>query len=811
MNGDQAPRFGRNEAERHLLFLHPHGPWTLTAIQPGGGKTVTKTFFDLRAALGWAETHNESADVHISVARLRGAVNKKASKSDVEAVGCLWVDIDPPKDIAPADIDAWRESVVARLQASSPEPARVASSGRGVHAYWPLDVAMRGDDPADMAAVEACNRWLAGELGGDKACVNVDRILRLWGSRNLKPGRVPALATMLFESDAIHPISAFQQVEASASPRAGAPKAAVAVALPEELPPVEVEALRLPSSVLALIATGDNPDEPGRYPSRSEPSWAVTCAMVRAGYDDPMIAAVLLDPDLPIADHTREKGRPYVEKQIGRAREEVAKAPVDPAGYRVLDRSAPYETARRLHSELFPNSIHTNDDWLEYDRGAYRSVEDATIRSKVWSALDAATVRMVANGAVTFEPFKPGQVHINGVLDALKAVAHQPADLMAPPVWLDGSGPHPLEIIACRNGLLHVPTEELLPPTPRFFTRNALDLDFDPSAPPPREWLRFIGEVFPDPAASALLQDWFGYLLLPDVSQQKIMLLVGPTRSGKGVIQHVITALVGERSICAPSPNSLGSSNVGSLQPLIGATVAFLTDARFGGRSDKVAITANLLAISAGDPMTIDRKHKAAWTGQLAARLVIMSNELPGLRDNSEALANRFTPLILEKSFLGKEDHGLAARIIATELPGVLLWALEGWRRLRKRGRFVLPAASNDAIAEILDLGSPVAAFVNARCELGEGKSVGKEQLYRAYKTWCGEAEQHAVAPNVFSRDLKTATGGKARPGKTRVGARDGGKLPVFIGIQLRDRPRPEPGPSGLPFGGSAQSELEPF
>lgn len=106
-----------------------------------------------------------------------------------------------------------------------------------------------------------------------------------------------------------------------------------------------------------------------------------------------------------------------------------------------------------------------------------------------------------------------------------------------------------------------------------------------------------------------------------------------------------------------------------------------------------------------------------------------MTNELLSLRDNSPAPANRFTPLILEQSFLGREDVGLATRIIGNELPGVLLWALEGWRRLRARGHFALAAASKDAIAEIMDLGSPIAAFVTSCCDLGEGNTVGKEQL----------------------------------------------------------------------------------
>jgi len=32
------------------------------------------------------------------------------------------------------------------------------------------------------------------------------------------------------------------------------------------------------------------------------------------------------------------------------------------------------------------------------------------------------------------------------------------------------------------------------------------------------------------------LQDWFGYTLSPDTSQQKMLMIVGPTRSGKGTI-----------------------------------------------------------------------------------------------------------------------------------------------------------------------------------------------------------------------------------------------------------------------------------
>jgi hypothetical protein len=43
------------------------------------------------------------------------------------------------------------------------------------------------------------------------------------------------------------------------------------------------------------------------------------------------------------------------------------------------------------------------------------------------------------------------------------------------------AGPNPTEILVCKNGLLHLPTRHLRPPTPAFFTLNALNYDFDPT------------------------------------------------------------------------------------------------------------------------------------------------------------------------------------------------------------------------------------------------------------------------------------------------------------------------------------------
>ena len=42
-----------------------------------------------------------------------------------------------------------------------------------------------------------------------------------------------------------------------------------------------------------------------------------------------------------------------------------------------------------------------------------------------------------------------------------------------------------------------------------------------------------------DSESIAALQEWFGYCLTNDTRQQKILMIVGPKRSGKGTIARV--------------------------------------------------------------------------------------------------------------------------------------------------------------------------------------------------------------------------------------------------------------------------------
>ncbi|MEZ6152371.1 MAG: phage/plasmid primase, P4 family [Pirellulaceae bacterium] len=358
---------------------------------------------------------------------------------------------------------------------------------------------------------------------------------------------------------------------------------------------------------------------------------------------------------------------------------------------------------------------------LEWSDNRYAEIEDNAVKQRLQAWLHEALRYIQRPHAdepelVSFES-NPGTV--KAALESIRAATHLSADTESPS-WLRNqpAGVKAADVLPCRSSLLHLPTMKRYPPTPAFFTFNALDYDPDPEAKPPQAWIDFVTQVFDgDRESINLLQEWFGYCLTGDNSQQKMLLIVGPKRSGKGTIARILSKLIGTSNVCGPTTSSLAGPF--GLQPLLGKTLAVVSDARFHGENI-MTVVERLLCISGEDTVTVDRKHMISTTLKLKTRFMFLSNELPRFQDSSGALPGRFVILAMTQSFYGKEDIGLTDRLLV-ELPGILNWAIEGWRRLRERGQFLMPLAVEEMVQEMQDLASPLGAFVRDSCYVGPG------------------------------------------------------------------------------------------
>jgi putative DNA primase/helicase len=449
----------------------------------------------------------------------------------------------------------------------------------------------------------------------------------------------------------------------------------------------------------------------------------------------------------------------------------IVPAPTEPMG-------VAREVIRALYTD--PKGVVLRDhrgDLHRWTGTCWPELQLRDVRSAVYQFLERAQYVQPSEG---LKPFAPNRRKIDDVIDALRAIVllDSAADV---PTWADmfSDDPRAAEVVSTANGLLHIPTRTLLPHTPRFFTHHSLPFSFVEDAPPATCWLDFLRQLWPDDDASiATLQEIMGYILGGDTRLQKIFLLVGPKRAGKGTIGRVLTGLLGGHNVAAPTLANL-ATNFG-LQPLINRPLALISDARLSSWGDGKVVVERLLSISGEDSLTVDRKYRDPWTGKLPTRFVILTNELPRLSDASGALASRFIMLVLTKSFFGGENVRLTDQLLA-EASAILNWALQGLDRLNARGRFVNPDSGLEAIQQLEDLSSPVLAFIRDSCVVGSYE-VEVEEVWRVWKAWCGSDNRHPGTKEVFGRDLRAAV-----PTIRRVRARSGDlRVPTYIGIALR-------------------------
>ncbi|MFN7784370.1 MAG: phage/plasmid primase, P4 family [Lysobacterales bacterium] len=444
-----------------------------------------------------------------------------------------------------------------------------------------------------------------------------------------------------------------------------------------------------------------------------------------------------------------------------------------------LDPKEPFAAACRFRLryavEGVPGLHHWRGDFLAWAGTHYDVTSEATYRAEFYRGLQD-------------QGDKPNRRHIGDLIDALRSACFLPESIEAPG-WLPGyDGADPAELVAVSNGLLNTRTRTLAPPEPRLFATSALPVAYYVNAPEPIEWLGFLGSIWPDdPQTIEALQEWFGLVALTEVTRyQKALLICGPKRSGKGTILRVLRELAGPANTVAPTLGELGERF--GLQPLIGKRLAIVSDARLSGRADVAAIAEAILRISGEDAVTVQRKHREDWTGKLPTRFVIASNELPTLADASAALSSRFIVLSMRRSFFGEEDPGLTDRLLE-ELPGILLWSLQGLDRLRVRGRLLQPETGRELASALESLSSPISSFIADECVVEAWASIERLALFNAWREWCNaHGVKEAGTEANFGKKLRAALPNLG----SKRGASGGSRVRMHTGIRLRSLADPD-------------------
>jgi len=324
--------------------------------------------------------------------------------------------------------------------------------------------------------------------------------------------------------------------------------------------------------------------------------------------------------------------------------------------------------------------------------------------------------------------------------------------------WLDGRN---VRVLKVGNGLIDLDRlcecqtkAVLIPNTSDFFTQSAIPVSYDPKADYPT-FRKILNEILPDEGIQQFLQEWVGYLLTNDLSQQKFVIFLGEGANGKSVLITVISTLLGQGNISAVP---LESFNPVRTFPLAAMKSKRVNIAGEIGHAPRVA-EGIIKQIVGGDPITLEEKHKPAFETIIPAKLMFCTNTLPHFSDASQGLWRRLVIVPFNVTIPeGQQDKRLVDVDFwkdSGEMPGILNWALEGLKRLRHRDHFDIPPACQRIVMEHQQDCNPLKTFLDDSYILDEDLSIGVSDLYSEYREWMSENGHNALSQPKFSREVQ--------------------------------------------------------
>jgi putative DNA primase/helicase len=286
---------------------------------------------------------------------------------------------------------------------------------------------------------------------------------------------------------------------------------------------------------------------------------------------------------------------------------------------------------------------------------------------------------------------------------------------------------------------------------------------FDPRArdgahvPACPEFLRFLEWAQPDPAVRDFLQRWFGYCLTADNSEQVFMMFYGSGSNGKSVLMIIMEALLGSYAATVPIEVFLhddrrrGGDATPELVPLISARLALASEPEESTRlSEAIA-----KKVTGGDKINVRRLFEGMISIVPKFKVLLSFNNKPAVRGQDEGIWRRIL-LVPFNSFMPKDrvDKKLAHRLLATEGPAILNWALDGMRYWREIG-LAPPPAVVAATSEYRAESDPVGKFLAECTERSPDGEVKATRLYEVYRRWCVVNGHHALSSTKLGLQLK--------------------------------------------------------
>ena len=223
--------------------------------------------------------------------------------------------------------------------------------------------------------------------------------------------------------------------------------------------------------------------------------------------------------------------------------------------------------------------------------------------------------------------------------------------------------------------------------------------------------------------------------------------------NGKSTFLNTLQALFGDYAASVPMQSLMeqkyGSQQTNDLAHLLGQR---LVTASEGEQGQKLA-ESKVKLMTGGDVLSCRHLYRDLFEYKPQFKLWIATNNLPTITGTDEAIWRRIRVIPFSITIPpADQDKTLTSRL-AAELPGILNWALDGWK-LWKEGGLNPPDQVVQSTGTYRQENDSVGQWIAAACVKGTGYRTSMKMLHPSYHSWCENSGFDPLTSSCLSKEL---------------------------------------------------------
>lgn len=309
-------------------------------------------------------------------------------------------------------------------------------------------------------------------------------------------------------------------------------------------------------------------------------------------------------------------------------------------------------------------------------------------------------------------------------------------------------------LVAFKNGVLNVITNELMDFSPNYFITNKIPHNYVPNSTNALLDTTMRKLACQDEQIVQLLYQAVGYSMYRRNELRKSFFMIGDKRNGKSTFFDMINTLLGEDNIANLDLSEIGHEF--KTAELLGKLANIGDDIN----DEYISNSAIFKKVVSGDKITVAKKHKDPFVLTSYAKFFFSANSLPrlGRGRDSEAVIDRLVIIPFDATFSKTDpDYDPYVKYKLRDesvMEALIIKAVEGLREVLAEQTFVTCDKVSKNIVEYERVNNPILVFFE---EMDESEYLNQptKDVYRNYSVYCLENNLQPVASNEFSKQIK--------------------------------------------------------